>query len=320
MKKTRFVVGCFWLFLVTATTFAQDAPAVHVKRVTYEGWPDSLVVGNGQAEILVVPKISRVMGFYRVGEEGPFWRNAKFFGAEPKWEADKWMNFGGDKSWPAPQADWPRIAGSGWPPPTAFDSMPSQAEVIKNGVELLSPVDAHYGIRVRRRITLDPSRSEMSITTTFEKISGEPLKVSVWTISQLKDPQRVFAPVVKTAPQPKGYVQQSKDAVPDLRVENNLISFTRSSRLYLKIGTPADVLYWTDGREALRIKMQKENADEFPDNGSSAEIYTNPDPDKYVELEMLGPLSVMKNGDRKSLTAIYTLLSHEALVKELKIK
>ena len=46
---------------------------------------------------------------------------------------------------------------------------------------------------------------------------------------------------------------------------------------------------------------------EYPDRGASAEVYTNPDPKKYVELETLGPLSLMRPGDSISQTNIYVL-------------
>ena len=46
---------------------------------------------------------------------------------------------------------------------------------------------------------------------------------------------------------------------------------------------------------------------EYPDQGSSAEIFTGPDPAAYVELETFGPLSTMKVGDTIQRTNKYTL-------------
>ncbi len=47
---------------------------------------------------------------------------------------------------------------------------------------------------------------------------------------------------------------------------------------------------------------------EYPDRGASAEVYTNADPKKYVELETLGPLAVMRPGDQIARVNTYTLL------------
>lgn len=317
-KIRVFILGVVVLLASGVTTRSEVHGEVKVSRTSYHGWKDALIISNSRAEIIVVPQVTRVMQFRLKGSEGPFWNKAAFAGMEPKWEEGKWMNFGGDKAWPAPQADWPKIAGSGWPPPVAFDSAPSQAEIVKDGVLLLSGVDPHYGIRVRRMITLDAQKPEMKITTTYEKISGDAVKVGVWVITQVTDPQHIYVPYIKTAQQPEGYITQSNDKVPDLKIENNLISLSRSPKLYLKIGTPADTLFSTDGQQALRIAIQREREGEYPDQGSSAEIYTNPDPDKYVELEMLGPLGNMKTGDRKSLTSTYTLMTHDELEKEWK--
>ena len=47
---------------------------------------------------------------------------------------------------------------------------------------------------------------------------------------------------------------------------------------------------------------------EYPDRGASAEVYTNPDPKSYVELETLGPLVTLRAGERITQTNTYTLM------------
>ena len=46
------------------------------------------------------------------------------------------------------------------------------------------------------------------------------------------------------------------------------------------------------------------------------EIYTNPDPLKYVELETLGPLRPLKPGERTEHTVTYTLIRRTELDPE----
>jgi hypothetical protein len=48
---------------------------------------------------------------------------------------------------------------------------------------------------------------------------------------------------------------------------------------------------------------------EYPDGGCVTEVYTNPDPLPYVELEALGPLQAINVGDRTERTTAYTLTS-----------
>ena len=157
---------------------AQKAPKVTVQQIEYHGWKDALGISNGQVEAIIVPSIGRVMQFRFVGEEGVFWENPAVAGKPVNPAAKDWSNFGGDKPWPAPQADWPKITPRAWPPPVGFDASVWEAKVNGDFVELISPVDPQYGIRAIRRIKLDPSRPAMTITTVFEKVKGDPRTVA----------------------------------------------------------------------------------------------------------------------------------------------
>ncbi|NOT59805.1 MAG: hypothetical protein HOP19_06215, partial [Acidobacteria bacterium] len=147
-------------------------------------------------------------------------------------------------------------------------------------------------------ITLDARQTVMNITTAYEKVEGEPRKVSIWVITQLPDPQMMYVPLPASSINANGYVMQSKAAPPSLKREGNLLSLTRDQKTAYKIGTDAGTMLWMNEKFAVRIDSPRQANAEHPDQGSSAEIYTNPDPLAYVELETLGPLREMKNGDR----------------------
>ena len=67
-------------------------------------------------------------------------------------------------------------------------------------------------------------------------------------------------------------------------------------------------LLWV-GRDAMcLVTSEREKGREYPDRGASAEVYTNSDPKQYVELEMLGPLSTMKVGDKITQVNTYKLV------------
>ncbi len=59
---------------------------------------------------------------------------------------------------------------------------------------------------------------------------------------------------------------------------------------------------------AVRIDSPRVLGLTYPDNNSSAEIYTNEDPKAYVELEFLSPLKILKVGEKMDLTTTYTLI------------
>jgi hypothetical protein len=218
------------------------------------------------------------------------------------------MNFGGDKIWPAPQANWDTITPRSWPPPSGFDAAPYEASIDGWTVTLTSPVDPHYGIRTRRVIRLALDEPVMTVTTTFDKVAGQTLMTSVWAITQLKDPVLACAAVARPSMFRDGFKRQTNESPPSLLVQNDILRLTRDPKSPYKIGMDVPALVWIGEDSVLRIDSPRLPYREYPDEGSSAEIYTNPDPLRYVELEMLGPLTKMIIGSTTSRTSTYTLL------------
>jgi hypothetical protein len=290
-------------------------------RTNYRGWADSILVSNGQVEAVIVPAIGRVMQFRWAGEaDGPFWENEALFGKAPDAQATNWFNFGGDKTWPAPQAQWPKVTPREWPPPATFDAVPVEAKVEGWDLTLITPVDPHYGIRARRHIGLAPGEPAMTITTTYEKVKGRTLDVAICVITQLKDPLAVYAPVPQPSLFLEGYSAQSEKRPANLEVRPGLLSLTRDPKESHKIGLDSGTLIWLGTKDLLRIDSARLPLGHYPDRGSSAEIYTSPDPLPYVELEMLSPLARMRVGDQITRTSTYRLQRRIELDPNLEIR
>lgn len=276
-----------------------------IKTISYHGWPQSYLLSNEVVEAIVVPAVGRVMQFRFVGGEDTFWENRALDGQQPDPSRGEWMNFGGDKCWPSPQSDWPAITGRYWPPPVAFDTAPSAATIDGDTLTLTTSIDAEYGVKVTRRISLAPGSAEMTIRTTYHKLKGEPVKVAIWAITQVRDPQRVFV-LLPEQPLFKGGFNQMTGPEPfDLQRHPRMISLRRHPSEKLKIGTDSESLLWLGETAALRIASTREPGT-YPNTGSSAEVYTDA-PDPYVELETTGALATMKVGDMIEKTNTYTL-------------
>jgi hypothetical protein len=287
--------------------------AVHIAKTAYNGWAEAFTISNGKVEAVVVPAVGRVMQFRFAGEkEGPFWENHALDGKNPDSQSAEWINFGGDKTWPSPQGDWAKITGRAWPPPKAFDSMPVDATQEGEVLVLRSKLDPNYGIRTERRITLSANEPELKIETIYRKVEGAPIQAGIWIITQLRDPEKVFMPVPTPSLYPPGYNKQSDILPADLQVKDGWVSCTRSPKDSTKIGSDGSDLIWGDKQWIVAIHAERERAGDFPDKGSSVEIYTNPDPNKYVELEMLGPLHSLKQGDVLSRNQTYRLYHRNA--------
>ena len=291
---------------VTANTIAK----ITVTKTNYQGWRDSYILSNGQVEAVVVPKVGRIMQFRFKGGEATFWENNQVYGKAPNVKSEEWGYFGagGDKTWPAPQSAWEKITGTAWPPPATFDSVPFTAKVNRHEVTLISPIDPFYGIRVYRKITLEPRKPVMKVTTTYEKVKGKPQNVSVWIVTQLCDPVKVYAALPQPSIFPEGYNKQSENLAANLKVNNGLLSLTRDRNKSHKIGSDAGTLLWMGKKVAVRIDSPRVPGASYPDNNSSAEIYTNLDPKAYVEIEFLSPLKTLRVGQKMDLTTTYTLI------------
>jgi hypothetical protein len=278
-----------------------------ITREDYHGWTNALVMRTEHAEVIVVPEIGRVMSFSLAGGENVFWDDPSLYGKPVNPEAAEWINFGGDKSWPAPEAEWGRYTGrKEWRPPPAFDAAPNDVRVDGRELIMTSPVDPFYRIQITRRINLSRKEPKLAITTTYERVAGEPSKVGVWVITQLKDPVAVFMPRRENSAFAKGFYQFSEEPWTNVVADRDFIHVTRDAAKPHKLGSDADQILWV-GAHAMCLVSSPRVSGEYPDRGASAEVYTNPDPKKYVELETLGPLSLMKRGDKISRVNTYTL-------------
>lgn len=284
------------------------SPAIQISKINYHGWPNSYRISNGKVQAVVVPAIGRLMQFQLVGGDNVFWEDRRLDGKSSDPNSKQWTNFGGDKSWPSPQDDWSKMIGRGWPPPAGFDAVPYDAPLEDGVVELISPVDPSYGIRVRRRLQLDPAGPRVQIVTTYEKVRGPAVKVGVGVITQLRDPQRVFMVLPKKSRFPNGYVLLQFSRPEDVTVQDGLVSLTRGKKTSSQIGSDADTLLWMDESYVLRIDSPRVPGGEYADQDTNTTVFTAPDPQAYVELETFGPLTVMNSGARIERTNTYTLL------------
>ena len=218
-------------------------PSVVDRAASFHGW-SALVIHNRHQRVTVVPAIGRVMGFDfaeagAAPEQGPFWSHPQL-GPALAPDPEGWINHGGDRAWPAPQSDWPRFSGRGWPPPATFDAQPYTASVQQSAIEIVSAVDPAYGIRVRRRAIL--VEDGLLIDTSYEKVQGDPVRVAVWTISQLNPPDRMFVLLPASSGFPRGFRSQLPAPPRDTRVDGRLLSLARDPKNKTMLVSDSDAL------------------------------------------------------------------------------
>ena len=162
-------------------------------RRTYKGW-DSMCLANGFIELYIVPQIGGRIIQYKLGDKEFFWVNRQLAGLLPPGTGldpnGNWLNYGGDKLWPAPQG-WDNDQQWPGPPDAVLDGQPYTLEHLpagKNGavgIRLTSRNDPCSGIRFSRMIRLHPDGTRVSIEATMTNVDNKPRRWGIWAHTQL---------------------------------------------------------------------------------------------------------------------------------------
>lgn len=239
-----------------------------------------------------------------------------------------WLNFGGEKIWPAPQGWNTREQWSG-PPDPVLDSgvYDFNTETDKNNevaMVLQSPVDERTGLQIRRRISLEKNRAAVVVEASFVNKTNRPLNWSLWSVVQMNTPgesdgrYRVICPVNPNSKFEQGYkVMHGLANSPQNQYDtfgNVVVSY---QYLVGKIGLDANA-GWMAMLDSILgkvfvLRFECEENETYPDN-TSMQVWTqgrgiifsrnriaefvsdrvqNP---PYLEMEILSPIKTIEAG------------------------
>ena len=223
--------------------------------LTHRGRP-ALRLANGLIEAIVVPAIGRLMALGLAGGENVLWEDTT-----PGADTEGWSNHGGDKVWPSPQDQWEAVTARAWPPPEGFDARPYTCGEQDGDLVMTSGVDPAYGIQVLRRLTLEPDRPVLTISTRFRKVAGPPVRTGIWVITQVRDPLRIFALLPEHPRLPGGFLQQLGPAPREFSIQGRVLGLARDPGEKGKIGLEATSLLWVGADTVLRIDAPTQPGD-----------------------------------------------------------
>ncbi|MHC4150204.1 MAG: DUF4380 domain-containing protein [Planctomycetota bacterium] len=159
---------------------------------------DSIELKNDLIEVEAVPEIGGRIIQYKLGDYGFFWVNKELVNkkipASRLGPDGEWLNYGGDKVWPAPQGQendqqWPG------PPDPVLDGGPYTAEIIKKderikAVRMTSGEDEQSGIQYSRKFKIFDDSTRVSIEATMENIDTKLRRWGVWVVTQFDTSNR----------------------------------------------------------------------------------------------------------------------------------
>lgn len=281
---------------------------VKVQRINYQGWAGAYRLYNRTVELVYVPQIGRISRYAYLGGKNALWENPKLLGKtpDPKNLGKDWVNYGGDKLWPAPQAKW------GWPPDPLLDRGGATVQILSGNRLLVTNRDSKkHGIRFSREITLDPVGTGVTLKNTLTNTSDQDVEWSVWEVAQMREPETLHLPIHKGGKFPAGYYT-FKDAAPYpgmFRIVGDEGLLTRHPKKSCKLGADSPKGALSADKEGVRftISAAYEPGQNYPDDGCAQEIWCNPDPDKYAELEILSPIQFVQPGDSYSFKTRWRL-------------
>ncbi len=173
-----------WLASFMAVLGRADDP----QPKDYHGWP-GYVWENELVRLTIVPELGGRVIQFALGSKEFFWVNPQLLGKQPPstgLDADgSWLNYGGDKLWPAPQG-WDNAQQWPGPPDAVLDGQPYRAEVLHDptAVRLTSRDDPRSGIRFSRRLRLHPESSHVSVDATMTNIDDQVRRWGIWAHTQ----------------------------------------------------------------------------------------------------------------------------------------
>jgi hypothetical protein len=106
----------------------------------------------------------------------------------------EWLNYGGDKLWPAPQGrgseeEWPG------PPDAVLDGGSFTAKVTKEGgrpvgIEMRSPKDKQSGVQFSRSFKIFEDSTRVKVAATMKNIDTKPRRWGIWAVTQFDTSNR----------------------------------------------------------------------------------------------------------------------------------
>lgn len=293
--------------MLLATSLRAEA-SVTIKKIDYHGWKDAYLLTNKMVELVFVPQIGRIMRYGYIGGKNMLYENSELHGKvpDPANLGKDWVNYGGDKLWPAPQSRW------GWPPDPTLDRGAQTASISSDKRLIVTgQLSKTMSLQFRREITLASSGTGVTIRNILVNTGKKDVSWSIWEITQVDNPEVVRCPINKNGKFPGGYHYLGDVAPPQdlIKLVGEEVHFRRNSEQTGKFGVDSP-LGWIKaeiGNTEFTVSAEYVKNGVYPDGGCPLEVYGNNDPLKYVEMELLAPIKKLAPGTSSTFTTRWRL-------------
>jgi hypothetical protein len=273
------------------------------QKCDFRGWT-AYRLENGLINLVAVPDIGGRIMAYDLGPY-PFLfvdpdLAGKLYSSEENMgdgSLAAWKNYGGDKTWPAPQG-WDTEEQWPGPPDAVLDTGRYTLEEFSSDgtqalVRMASPPDKRTGLQITRQFTLFQGSSRVNVDLSFRNTKDKPIRWSIWDVVQLRaerqspsgnwlhDPECfVTTPLNPHSRFAKGFnVMFGQEANPQWQTDpaNKLFKAQYLNEIgKVGIDSPAGWIAFSQGSEGYAFveRFGFEPEGEYPDDGVTVECWT----------------------------------------------
>ncbi|GLY82171.1 DUF4380 domain-containing protein [Actinoallomurus iriomotensis] len=308
-----------------------DVPSGSVEVSADTSGPDEVVwLRAGAIELGAVPALGgRVLALRLAGREVLYRNDALLderlhrrpdHGPEPDGTMATWRNYGGDKTWPAPQG-WDGPGQWAGPPDPVLDSGPYGWTVAEYGgrarLTMTSDADPRSGLTVVREVDVETGTSTVTVTHRLVNTGGRPVRWAPWNVLQLPGPvagDGWFAGVDDSAVPVRGLLAGT--GLPKWTVDAG-VARVEGQDVVGKLALPgaSGWLATVSGGYTVTQHFAVDPAGLYPDDGARAEVWLECPQERGIESlgglrptarilesEVVGRLADLAPGEHTELT------------------
>ena len=285
-----------------------------IQKTTFRGFA-AYRISDQQTQAIVVPATGRVLEYGFVGSFNWLWQLPEREARDAK-PYKNWRNWGGDKTWLAPQSHWPALAGRDWPPDAAWgNAKDGEHRVVsdsKGVLRIRGPVSSASGVQITRDYRFQ--NGELLISQSVEKKTAGLLVASIWSVTGIERPQLAWIPRRAASFYSRGFARYAGTGQAQVEaISDELLRWQPGRDASYKIGADAQIsalAAWRNGQLFTQSAPFLEG--EYPDGvagaGFPVEIFdTGAAPAPFLELELLSPLRTFRRGTSWTHTVRWSL-------------
>lgn len=284
-----------------------------MEKIQYKGWPNCIRMANSAAELILTTDVGpRILHFALRGGPNAFFVDEETAGRTGDAE---FHSYGGHRLWHAPES---------MPRTYVPDNHPVQAIQTAEGIRLVPPVEEPTGIQKEWLVQLSPKSPHIRVVHRMTNTGLWPVRLAAWAISVMAPGGVGILPLPPRGPHhlnllPTGSLAlwaYTNMADPRWHWGEKYILLrqdpgqTQSQKAGLTT-LPGWVGYASQTSLFLKL-FQHDPSREYPDLGSSAEMFTNKN---ILEVETLGPYLTLEPGGTAEHTEDWFLFDGVPLLR-----